>query len=69
MHESQCGFRKGRGVDDALEVSRRIVEEVVRTESEDWVLMSFFNIEKAYPRICKDALWGLLERRGAQQAC
>ena len=46
IHESQCGFRKGRGVDDNLEMSQRIAEEVVKTASEDWVLLTFFDIEK-----------------------
>ena len=57
IHESQCGFRRGRGVDDVQQVSRRIAEEVNRTVGDDWVLMSFFDIEKAYPRVCKDGLW------------
>eukprot|EP00973_Karenia_brevis_P065148 9044744-Karenia_brevis.AAC.1 len=64
INEAQCGFRKGRGVDDVLQVSRRIAEEIARSTSNDWVLMSFFDIEKAYPRVCKDALWEVLKRRG-----
>ena len=63
IHESHCDFRKGRGVDDSLEISRTIVEEVVKTTSEAWVLLSFFDIEKAYPRVCKDALWELIGGR------
>ena len=64
IHETQCGFRSGRGVDDVLQVSSRVIEEVVRSTSDEWVLTSFFDIEKAYPRICKDALWKLLDKRG-----
>ena len=67
LDESQCGFRKYRGVDDALETSRRIIEEVTRSGSDQWVLMTFFDIEKAYPRVCKDALWELLQRRGCPE--
>eukprot|EP00973_Karenia_brevis_P026188 3613204-Karenia_brevis.AAC.1 len=26
--------------------------------------MSFFDIEKAFPRVCREALWVLLEKRG-----
>ena len=59
--EQQCGFRKGRGVDDSLMVSRRVAEEVVRAVGDDWILMSFFDIEKAYPRVCKDGVWKLLK--------
>ena len=64
LHEAQCGFRGGRGVDDALQASRGIAEEVMKHLGSDWFLMSFFDIEKAYPRVCRDALWELLERRG-----
>ena len=31
LHESNNGFRRGRGVDDALQGSRRLVEEAVRS--------------------------------------
>ena len=48
--------------------ARRGSEEVNRAVGEDWVLMSFFDIEKAYPRVCKDGLWTLMERRGAPPA-
>ena len=65
ISEEQCGFRRGRGVDDSLMVSRRISEEVNRTVGSDWILMSFFDIEKAYPKVCKDGLWKLMELRGA----
>ena len=45
-------------------MSRGIVEEVARAKTDEWVLMSFFDIEKAYPRLCKDALWELAGKRG-----
>ena len=64
LHESQTGFRGGRGTDDAQQVSRRIAEELARTMSDEVVLLRFFDIEKAYPRVCKDAMWAVLERRG-----
>ena len=69
LDESQNGFRRGRGVDDALTVTRRIIEEVCRAgvtskqRSKEWVLMSFFDIMKAYPRVCRKALWKLLEHK------
>ena len=43
LHESQSGFRRGRGVEDCLIVSRNIVEEVVRQVGQDWIVMSFFD--------------------------
>ena len=64
VHESQCGFRRGRGVDDVAILSRKMAEEMQRIKVDDWLVMSFFDIEKAYPRVCKDALWELLARRG-----
>ena len=35
MHESQEGFRRGRGVDDVQQVSRRLLEEVSRAAGEE----------------------------------
>ena len=64
LKEEQNGFRRGRSVDDCLTVSRRLIEEVNRIHSDDWVLLSLFDIEKAYPRVCKDALWHLMKVRG-----
>eukprot|EP00435_Cladocopium_sp_Y103_P060232 s395_g22.t1 len=54
----------GRGVDDALQLSRRIAEEVARVDSDEVVLLRFFDIEKAYPRVCREAMWEVLRRRG-----
>jgi hypothetical protein len=42
LHESQCGFRRGRGVEDCLQMSRRVVEEVNNAVSAEWVRLSFF---------------------------
>ena len=61
-HEAQCGFRKGRGVDDALQTSRRIVEEVMRSQGDQWYKMVFLDIEQACPRVCKDALWEVMRK-------
>ena len=36
LDEAQCGFRKGRGVDDVLQVSRRLVEEICRGKDDHW---------------------------------
>ena len=66
--EEQNGFRRGRGTDDSLMVSRRISEEVNRVVGQDWIVMSFFDIEKAYPRVCRGGLWKLMEHRGATKA-
>ena len=65
LHKSQCGFRK-RGVDDVLQVSRRVVEEGARDNNEGRVIrIRLFDILKAYPKVSKDALWEVMRRRGA----
>ena len=57
----QFGSRKDNGVDDALQVTRRLVEEVVTsTDRGDGVELSFHDIQKAYPRVCPGALLDLL---------
>ena len=61
----QLGFRKGRGVDDALQVTRRLVEEVATsTDGNEGVELSLHDIKKAYPRVCRGALWDLFLRWG-----
>ena len=61
----QFAFRQGKGVDDALQVTRRLVEEVATSrDASSGVELSFHDIEKAYPRVCRIALWALLERWG-----
>ena len=64
LHESQTGFRSGCGTDDVHQVSRRVAEEISRTSSDEVVLIRFFDIEKAYPRVCRPAMWKVLEHRG-----
>lgn len=65
MDEEQQGFRRNRGVDDVLQVSRRIAEEVCSSRGQETVKLTLYDIEKAYPRINREALWTLLKRRGA----
>ena len=65
----QFGFRKGKGVDDALQITRRLVEEVATSSGDhEGVELSFHDIEKAYPRVCRSALWDLLSRWGCDSA-
>ena len=60
------GFRRNRSVDDALQVSRRLVEEGTCSRSSNEVLLiRFFDIEKAYPRVSRDTLWRLMRLKGA----
>ena len=67
IHESQTGFRAGCGTDDVQQVSRRVAEEISRTTSDEVVLIRFFDIEKAYPRVCRSAMWKVLQVRGCPE--
>ena len=52
-------------MDGALQVTRRLVEEVATsTDGNEGAELSFHDIEKAYPRVCRGALWDLLLRWG-----
>ena len=65
----QFGFRRGKGVDDALQVTRRVVEEVATsTDGVEGVELSFHDIERAYPSVCRGALWDLLLRWGCDSS-
>ena len=65
LSEEQTGFRKHRGVDDAHQLSRRIIEEVVVLSQHDYtVAVTSFDIIRAYTRVCRHALWSLLKRLG-----
>ena len=61
----QFGFRKGKRVDDALQITRRLVE-VVATNAGDHegVELSFHDIEKAYPRVCRKCSLGFAFEMG-----
>ena len=69
----QFGFRRGKGVDKALQVTCRLVEEVATsTDGEEGVELSFHDIEKAYhkktipfghPHIQRQRPWWLVHNR------
>lgn len=65
MDEEQQGFPRNRGVDDVLQVSRRIAEEICSSQGQEVIKLTLYDIEKAYPRINREALWTLLHKRGA----
>ena len=64
MDEEQQGFRKNRSVDDVLQITRRLVEEICFSCTGTPVVLTLYDIEKAYPRVTREALWQLLEKRG-----
>ena len=49
LPEAQMGFRRNRSVDDALQVTRRLVEEGTSSvDTGEIMLVRLFDIEKAY---------------------
>ena len=81
MDESQCGFREGRSTADVTQVVIRMKEDVDdymrRRENvgmnganeNDRPVARLLDLEKAYPRVSKPALWMLLERYGMNGRC
>ena len=56
-------------MDDALQVTRRLVEEVATSiDGSEGFELSFHDIEKAYPRVCRGVLCDLLSRWGCDQS-
>ena len=77
MDENQAGFREGRSTADATQLLTRIQEDVAdykkrrqqqpqraMTEEEIRVQARLLDLEKAYPRVNRPCLWGLLRRYG-----
>ena len=60
----QSGFTRGRGTDDTLQMSRRVAEEISLATNERRCILRFYDLEKAYPKTSRKALWKLMLRRG-----
>lgn len=61
-------FRRGRGVDDVLQVTRRILEEgTAARPNETVMLIRLFDTEKAYPRVSIETAFGNSCKRKAPQ--
>ena len=79
LDENQAGFRKGRSTADAVQVMGRMQEDVVdfkrrmegreRAQEYECPVARLLDLRKAYPRVNKPALWGLLERYGMKGRC
>jgi hypothetical protein len=63
LNKMQFGFRSGSGVDDVHQVTRRLLEEAAQSVHPHTILFKFFDLEKAYPKVPRHALWRILSKK------
>ena len=64
IQEEQCGFRPGRGTLDQLYTLQRVLEG--SWEFAQPVHMCFVDLEKAFDRVPRSVLWGVLREYGVR---
>ena len=60
--EEQSGFRKGRGCTDQVFVLRQVCEKMKEKGKQAWI--AFMDLEKAYDRIDRHAMWQVMRIYG-----
>ena len=61
-HEQQCGFRPGRGCNDAIFTVKMAMKKRKEHSQETWIL--FLDLVKAFDRVPRELLWELLAKFG-----
>ena len=61
-HEQQCGFRPGRGCNDAIFTIKMAMKKRKEHSQETWIL--FLDLVKAFDRVPRELLWELLVKFG-----
>ncbi|XP_066936166.1 uncharacterized protein [Clytia hemisphaerica] len=61
-HEQQCGFRPKRGCIDAVFTIKSAIKKRSEHGLESWVL--FLDLVKAFDRVPRKLLWGILLKYG-----
>ena len=61
-HESQCGFRPGRGCTDTVFTVKKALKKRQEHGLETWVL--FLDLVKAFDRVPHELLWAILRKFG-----
>ena len=64
LNALQFGFRPGSGVDDIQQITRGVLEEAAHSAHDRVYLFRFYDLEKAYPKVARGALWKALEKKG-----
>ena len=62
ISEVQSGFRRGRGCTDQIFVVRQLCEKYIGKGKD--VYFAFLDLEKAYDRVDRDAMWNVLRLYG-----
>jgi hypothetical protein len=81
LDDNQCGFRSNRSTADATQIFVRIEEEwtayrndqialgnAILQEGTDPIAI-LLDITKAYPRVNRPCLWGILQKYGMKERC
>ena len=76
LDENQAGFRAGRSTAGVVQMMVRMEEDVEDCKRRvddvnayEWPTARLLGLRKAYPRVSKPALWGLLERYAMKGKC